>query len=148
MAELSEKNKECYCGTKGFEDLGYCTQIVAGTIFSYTASLLTAIVNIMLASVIRRTGKWQMWNSRSSEASGSMVATFFTQFCNSAVILVLVNLDWSKVSGERSELRTKSEARRGGGSYYNLLPVSIRAASDELNENKYKCVAPRCSSLV
>ena len=99
MAELSEQNKECYCGLEGFSDLGYCTQIIAGTIFSYTASLLTAIVNILLASVIRKTGKWQMWKSRSSEASGSMVATFFTQFCNSAVILVLVNIDWKYLLG-------------------------------------------------
>ncbi|GMH98910.1 hypothetical protein TrST_g6876 [Triparma strigata] len=99
MAELSEQNKECYCGLEGFSDLGFCTQIIAGTIFSYTASLLTAIVNILLASVIRKTGKWQMWKSRSSEASGSMVATFFTQFCNSAVILVLVNIDWKYYLG-------------------------------------------------
>jgi hypothetical protein len=67
MAEESQFNKECYCGLKGFEDLSYCTQIVAGTMFSYVSSVLVAVVNILLASVIRRTGKWQMWKSRSTE---------------------------------------------------------------------------------
>jgi hypothetical protein len=62
-----DPDKNCYCSQHGFSDLSYCSTIVSGAIFSYSASFLTAMVNLLLASTISRTVKLQMWKSRSSE---------------------------------------------------------------------------------
>jgi hypothetical protein len=94
-----DPDKNCYCNQHGFSDLSYCSTIISGAMFSYSASLLTAMVNLLLASTIRRTTKLQFWKSRSSEACNAMASTFLAQFSNSAVVLVVVNLDWKRYIG-------------------------------------------------
>jgi hypothetical protein len=99
MAELSKDNKECYCGAEGFEDLSFCSDMIWGTLYSYSASILTAIVNYGLAHMINKTAKWQCWQSRSSEMTAILVSTFVAQFLNTAVILVIVNLNYKAMFG-------------------------------------------------
>jgi len=99
MADKSPNDKDCYCNQSGFSDLSFCSSLVGGIFFSYFASLLTAAVNILLASTIRNTMKLQLWKTRSSGACNAMTSTFVAQFVNSAMVLIIVNLDWKSYAG-------------------------------------------------
>ena len=88
--------KDCYCGGHVFSDPSFCKQIIIGALYKIIASFMTTSVNIFLAASIRKTASWQLWRSRSSEESAVLVGTFLAQFLNTAVVLVLVNLNWSQ----------------------------------------------------
>jgi len=77
----------------------------------------------MLSYSIRKTASWQSWESRSSEESAVLVSTFIAQFCNSALVLVLVNIDWSKLLG--FSLGNPSKTDGFGFDWYGTVGVPI-----------------------
>jgi hypothetical protein len=85
--------------SQGTEDFDHCSELFTSLALSYSASFLTAVINVVLATTIRKTAKWQLWKSRSTEEAVCLVATFAAQFCNTCVILVLVELDWVALVG-------------------------------------------------
>ena len=99
MSLESSHNHECYCMTKGMEDFNHCSEVFYSLAYSYSASFFTAIINVILATVIKKSAKWQLWTSYSSERAVVLVATFVAQFTNTCVILVAVDIDWTKIIG-------------------------------------------------
>ena len=65
MSLETSHNHECYCMTKGMEDFEHCSEVFYSLLYSYGASFITAVINVVLASTIRKTAGWALWKSRS-----------------------------------------------------------------------------------
>lgn len=65
MSLETSHNHECYCMTKGMEDFEHCKEVLYSLLYSYSASLITAVINVVLATTIKKTAGWALWKSRS-----------------------------------------------------------------------------------
>jgi len=99
MSLETSHNHECYCMTKGMEDFEHCSEVFYSLLYSYSASFITAVINVVLAVTIKKTASWQLWKSLSSERAVVLISTFIAQFINTCVILVAVELDWTSIIG-------------------------------------------------
>jgi len=89
------------CPSDGDEksDLSFCDKDFLGLVLAYATGLLTSIVNVFLAFVIRvSVQKLERRRLKSEEQASKLLCTFMSQFLNIAVIAVLINLKgkWNK----------------------------------------------------
>ncbi|CDW90155.1 UNKNOWN [Stylonychia lemnae] len=85
---------QCYCANKG-KDSDLCDQyrkdMLLGTFLSTLVSLLTVIINIILRTINIKLISLIGYTTESGQTQAVMKSVFFSQFLNTAILLLLVN---------------------------------------------------------